>query len=169
MTKPRFVAAREFIIRCETFNPIRQQLAVQAPFLNRITIRNSNNFGRYLFNTLRISGGTLAEAVLRGMNPLITNSRKIYQYNLTIERHWSKIWFRNRRVVGRRFAVYRSIAPLPVRLAARRRVTRRFRRNSKWRRFSIKTNSATRITTLCVQFETARGFDFAFCSLLEVN
>ncbi|MDQ3748672.1 MAG: TonB-dependent receptor, partial [Acidobacteriota bacterium] len=72
----------------ETFNPIRQQLAVQAPFLNRI------NYSRNSSNILQLSlanafpGGT-AEAVPRGLNPDY-NQPEIYQYNLTIERELLK-------------------------------------------------------------------------------
>lgn len=68
----------------ETFNPIRQQLAVQAPFLNRIDYaRNSNNFRALSFAT-PFPGGT-AQATPRGMNPDYKQP-EIYQYNLTIER-----------------------------------------------------------------------------------
>lgn len=68
----------------ETFNPIRQQLAVQSPFLNRI------DYSRNATNNLLLSlanpfpGGT-ATATPRGMNPNY-KSPEIYQYNLTIER-----------------------------------------------------------------------------------
>ena len=68
----------------ETFNPIRQQLAVQSPFLNRI------NYARNSSSLLQLSlanpfpGGT-AEGTPRGMNPDYKQP-EIYQYNLTIER-----------------------------------------------------------------------------------
>jgi hypothetical protein len=72
----------------ETFNPIRQQLAVQAPFLNRI------DYARNLTNNLLLSlsnafpGGT-AQATPRGMNPDYKQP-EIYQFNLTIERELLK-------------------------------------------------------------------------------
>ena len=72
----------------ETFNPIRQQLAVQAPFLNRI------NYSRVSATPLLLSfnnpfpSGTV-EATPRGMNPDY-NMPEFYQYNLTIERELAK-------------------------------------------------------------------------------
>ncbi len=72
----------------ETFNPIRQQLAVQSPFLNRI------NYARNSASLLQLSlsnpfpGGT-AEGTPRGMNPEYKQP-EIYQYNLTIERELLK-------------------------------------------------------------------------------
>jgi len=72
----------------ETFNPIRQQLAVQSPFLNRI------NYTRNSASLLQLSlanpfpGGT-AEGTPRGMNPDYKQP-EIYQYNLTIERELLK-------------------------------------------------------------------------------
>ena len=68
----------------ETFNPIRQQLAVQAPFLNRI------NYSRVSATPLLLSfqnpfpTGT-SEATPRGMNPDYKQP-EIYQFNLTVER-----------------------------------------------------------------------------------
>lgn len=68
----------------ETFNPIRQQLAVQAPFLNRI------DYSRVATNRTLVSlgnpfpGGT-AQATPRGINPDYKQP-EIYQYNLTLER-----------------------------------------------------------------------------------
>lgn len=72
----------------ETFNPIRQQLAVQSPFLNRF------NYSRAAATPLLI---TLArpfpdvsvEAVPRGMNPDYKQP-EIYQYNLTLERELAR-------------------------------------------------------------------------------
>ena len=72
----------------ETFNPIRQQLAVQSPFLNRI------NYARNTASLLQLSlanpfpGGT-AEGTPRGMNPEYQQP-EFYQYNLTIERELLK-------------------------------------------------------------------------------
>ena len=68
----------------ETFNPIRQQLAVQAPFLNRIdyTRNSTNNLLLSLGNPF--PGGT-AQATPRSINPDYKQP-EIYQYNLTIER-----------------------------------------------------------------------------------
>ncbi len=72
----------------ETFNPIRQQLAVQAPFLNRINYsRNAANPFALTFAT-PFPGGT-AEAVPRGLNPDY-NQPEFYQYNLTIERELAR-------------------------------------------------------------------------------
>lgn len=68
----------------ETFNPIRQQLAVQAPFLNRIDYsRNANNYSALSLAT-PFPAGT-ATPTPRGMNPDYKQP-EIYQYNLTIER-----------------------------------------------------------------------------------
>lgn len=72
----------------ETFNPIRQQLAVQAPFLNRI------DYSRNATNNLLLSlsnpfpGGT-ATATPRGMNPDYKQP-EIYQFNLTLERELAR-------------------------------------------------------------------------------
>ncbi len=68
----------------ETFNPIRQQLAVQSPFLNRI------NYTRVAATPLGISLANpfptgVAEGTPRGLNPDY-NQPEFYQYNLTIER-----------------------------------------------------------------------------------
>ncbi len=72
----------------ETFNPIRQQLAVQSPFLNRI------NYTRVAGAPLGLSladpfPGGIAEGTPRGMNPDYKQP-EIYQYNLTIERELLK-------------------------------------------------------------------------------
>ncbi|MDQ3181742.1 MAG: hypothetical protein M3Q33_14650, partial [Acidobacteriota bacterium] len=72
----------------ETFNPIRQQLAVQSPFLNRINYsRNAANPFALSFAT-PFPGGT-AEAVPRGLNPDYKQP-EIYQYNLTVERELTR-------------------------------------------------------------------------------
>ncbi len=68
----------------ETFNPIRQQLAVQSPFLNRI------NYTRVAATPLALSLATpfptgIAEGTPRGMNPDYKQP-EIYQFNLTLER-----------------------------------------------------------------------------------
>ena len=72
----------------ETFNPIRQQLAVQAPFLNRIdyTRNTTNNLLLSLSNPFP---GGAAQATPRGINPDYKQP-EIYQYNLTIERQLAK-------------------------------------------------------------------------------
>jgi hypothetical protein len=72
----------------ETFNPIRQQLAVQSPFLNRI------NYNRVTATPLSLSLATpfppgTAEATPRGMNPDYKQP-EIYQYNFTVERELAK-------------------------------------------------------------------------------
>jgi hypothetical protein len=72
----------------ETFNPIRQQLAVQSPFLNRI------NYTRVAATPLGLSlaapfPGGIAEGTPRGMNPDY-NQPEIYQYNLTVERELTR-------------------------------------------------------------------------------
>jgi hypothetical protein len=72
----------------ETFNPIRQQLAVQSPFLNRI------NYTRAAATPLGISLANpfptgIAEGTPRGMNPDY-NQPEFYQYNLTVERELAK-------------------------------------------------------------------------------
>ena len=72
----------------ETFNPIRQQLAVQEPFLTRI------NYNRNAATPLLISFAnpfpTASVAPTpRGMNPDYKQP-EFYQYNLTIERELAK-------------------------------------------------------------------------------
>lgn len=68
----------------ETFNPIRQQLAVQAPFLNRFNYsRNPNNVNGLTF--ANPFPNTAVEAVPRGINPDYQQP-EFYQYNLTVER-----------------------------------------------------------------------------------
>lgn len=72
----------------ETFNPIRQQLAVQSPFLNRI------NYARNSASLLQLSLSTpfptgVAEGTPRGLNPDYKQP-EFYQYNLTIERQLLK-------------------------------------------------------------------------------
>lgn len=76
----------------ETFNPIRQQLAVQAPFLNRITYnRNASNLLLLAFAN-PFPGGA-ADATPRGINPEYQQP-EFYQYNLTLEREIFKdlVW-----------------------------------------------------------------------------
>lgn len=72
----------------ETFNPIRQQLAVQAPFLNRINYSRSSTNPTLLRLSNPFPGGSV-EAVPRGMNPDYSQP-EFYQYNLTIERELVK-------------------------------------------------------------------------------
>ena len=72
----------------ETFNPIRQQLAVQAPFLNRINFTRNAAFPNALSFATPFPGGT-AEAVPRGINPDYKQP-EIYQYNFTVERELAK-------------------------------------------------------------------------------
>ena len=72
----------------ETFNPIRQQLAVQAPFLNRINYSRNSSSLLLLSLANAFPGGT-AEAVPRGLNPDYKQP-EIYQYNLTMERELAK-------------------------------------------------------------------------------
>ena len=72
----------------ETFNPIRQQLAVQSPFLNRI------NYTRVAATPLALSlatpfPGGIAEGTPRGMNPDYKQP-EIYQFNLTMERELAR-------------------------------------------------------------------------------
>ena len=72
----------------ETFNPIRQQLAVQSPFLNRI------NYTRVAATPLALSlanpfPGGIAEGTPRGMNPDYKQP-EIYQFNLTVERQLAR-------------------------------------------------------------------------------
>ncbi|HEX8268217.1 MAG TPA: carboxypeptidase regulatory-like domain-containing protein [Pyrinomonadaceae bacterium] len=72
----------------ETFNPIRQQLAVQAPFLNRIDYsRNATN--NLLLSLNNAFPGGAAQATPRGINPDYKQP-EIYQYNLTLERQLMK-------------------------------------------------------------------------------
>ncbi|MDQ3323282.1 MAG: TonB-dependent receptor, partial [Acidobacteriota bacterium] len=68
----------------ETFNPIRQQLAVQSPFLNRINYARNSSSLLLLSLANPFPGGT-AEGTPRGINPDYKQP-EIYQYNLTIER-----------------------------------------------------------------------------------
>lgn len=68
----------------ETFNPIRQQLAVQSPFLNRI------NYSRVAATPLLLSFSNpfpsgILEGTPRGINPDYQQP-EFYQYNLTLER-----------------------------------------------------------------------------------
>jgi hypothetical protein len=72
----------------ETFNPIRQQLAVQAPFLNRIDYSRNATNNLLLSLSNAFPAGT-AQATPRGMNPDYKQP-EIYQYNLTIERQLLK-------------------------------------------------------------------------------
>ena len=72
----------------ETFNPIRQQLAVQSPFLNRIDYSRNTTNNLLLSLANPFPGGT-STATPRGMNPDY-KSPEIYQYNLTIERELVK-------------------------------------------------------------------------------
>ncbi|HEX8195218.1 MAG TPA: TonB-dependent receptor [Pyrinomonadaceae bacterium] len=74
----------------ETFNPIRQQLAVQSPFLNRITYRRlttitPTNPGALSFSNPFPNAQGSAEANPRGINPDYEQP-EFYQFNLTIER-----------------------------------------------------------------------------------
>ena len=72
----------------ETFNPIRQQLAVQAPFLNRIDYARNSTNNLLLSLSNPFPGGT-AQATPRGMNPDYKQP-EIYQFNLTLERELLK-------------------------------------------------------------------------------
>ena len=114
----------------ETFNPIRQQLAVQAPFLNRIdyTRNSTNNLLLSLGNPF--PGGT-AQATPRGINPDYKQP-EIYQYNLTIERQIVKDLVLEVGYVGSQGHFlglrYNINAPVPtgVLVAGVPQVTRRF-------------------------------------------
>jgi Carboxypeptidase regulatory-like domain/TonB dependent receptor len=72
----------------ETFNPIRQQLAVQSPYLNRINYSRNANFPLSLSLSDPFPGGA-AEGTPRGMNPDYKQP-EIYQYNFTVERELAK-------------------------------------------------------------------------------
>jgi hypothetical protein len=68
----------------ETFNPVRQQLAVQSPFLNRINYSRNSSRPLLLSFANPFPGGA-ADAQPRGINPDY-KLPEFYQYNLTIER-----------------------------------------------------------------------------------
>lgn len=72
----------------ETFNPIRQQLAVQAPFLNRINYSRNANFPLSLSLSTPFPQ-TAVEATPRGMNPDYKQP-EVYQFNFTVERELAR-------------------------------------------------------------------------------
>lgn len=72
----------------ETFNPIRQQLAVQAPFLNRIDYTRSSSTILLINLSNPFPSGT-AQATPRGINPDY-KVPEFYQFNLTAERELAK-------------------------------------------------------------------------------
>jgi hypothetical protein len=100
----------------ETFNPIRQQLAVQSPFLNRINYTRVSAMPLGLSLANPFPGG-IAEGTPRGMNPDYKQP-EIYQYNLTIERELLKDLVLEVGYVGSRGKFlglrYNINAPLPT-------------------------------------------------------
>ncbi len=114
----------------ETFNPIRQQLAVQAPFLNRI------NYSRVAATPLLMSlqnpfPGGASEATPRGMNPNYKQP-EIYQFNLTLERQimndlvWEVGYVGSQgRHLGLRYNINQAV-PTGVLVAGVPQVVRRF-------------------------------------------
>jgi len=114
----------------ETFNPIRQQLAVQAPFLNRIDYARNSTNNLLLSLSNAFPSGT-AQATPRGINPDYKQP-EIYQYNLTIERQLLKDLVLEVGYVGSQGHFlglrYNINAPVPtgVLVAGVPQVTRRF-------------------------------------------
>ena len=101
----------------ETFNPIRQQLAVQAPFLNRINYSRNANFATTGLTLSNPFPPGVAEATPRGMNPDYKQP-EVYQFNLTLERELLKDLVLELGYVGSRGRFlglrYNYNAPLPT-------------------------------------------------------